>query len=192
MLTEADRDKRVYLKLEGAASVKDVFVNGRFIGRHKGAFSASAFDLTDALNIGQANTLDVRVSNRDNERAELFFPLHALLRQWRHVPQSLAGKNRHGAYFPGHGFERRLFDTRPISPRPVADLNALTVVRNPLAAPVEVVVRHFVTDPGNKACGQFEAKQTIPAGRNSGSRPRENRPSQTLGYWAAQSLYGPH
>ena len=39
-LTEADRNRRVYLLLEGAASVKDVFVNGQFIGQHKGAFSA--------------------------------------------------------------------------------------------------------------------------------------------------------
>ncbi len=71
-LTESDLNQRVYLELEGAASVKDVFVNGRFIGRHKGAFSASAFDLTDALKTGQANTLAVRVSNRDNEARNCF------------------------------------------------------------------------------------------------------------------------
>ena len=48
-----------------------------------------------------------------------------------------------------------------------ADLNALTVVRNPLATPVEVVVRHFVTDPNNKACAEFETKQTIPTGETA-------------------------
>ena len=71
-LGEADRNKRVYLALEGAASVKDVFVNGQFVGRHKGAFSASAFDLSPALKIGRANVLDVRVSNRDSEARNCF------------------------------------------------------------------------------------------------------------------------
>ena len=41
------------------------------------------------------------------------------------------------------------------------------MVRNPLAAPAEVVVRHFVTDPDNKACAEFETKQTIPAGETA-------------------------
>ena len=65
-------NRRVYLVLEGAAAVKDVYVNGQHIGQHKGAFSASAFDLTPALKIGQANTLDVRVSNRESEAKNCF------------------------------------------------------------------------------------------------------------------------
>jgi len=49
--TEADRGRRVFLVLEGAASVKDVFVNGRHIGQHKSAYTAAAFDLTPALEL---------------------------------------------------------------------------------------------------------------------------------------------
>src|SRR5215831_8224885 len=71
MWSQADQKRRAYLMLEGAASVKDVFVNGEHIGQHKGAFSASAFDLTPALRIGD-NTLDVRISNRDDEAANCF------------------------------------------------------------------------------------------------------------------------
>ena len=71
-LTDADRNRRVYLVLEGAASVKDVYVNGLHIGQHKGPFSACAFDLTAALKIGQTSTLEVRVSNRDAEVQNCF------------------------------------------------------------------------------------------------------------------------
>ncbi len=161
--TEADRNRRVYLVLEGAASVKDVFVNGQHIGRHKGAFSASAFDLTPALRIGQANTLDVRVSNRDSEakncfsRSGLYYVNGGMFRKAWLVKTSqvhiFPDMGSNGVYLtPGNITESG------------ADLSARTVVRNPLTSPAEVVVRHFVTDPSNKACAEFETKQTIPAG----------------------------
>jgi beta-galactosidase len=164
--TEADRNRRVYLELEGAASVKDVFVNGEFIGRHKGAFSASAFDLTPALKTGQANTLDVRVSNRDNEarncfsRSTLYYVNGGMFRK--------AWLVKTGAVhiFPDMGSSGVYLTPASITPAS-ANLNAATVVRNSLPAPVEVVVRHFVTDPGNAAGAQFETKQTIPAGETA-------------------------
>jgi len=162
-LTEADRNKRVYLMLEGAASVKDVFVNGQFIGQHKGAFSASAFDLTSALKIGQANTLTVRVSNRESEarncfsRSTLYFVNGGMFRKAWLV------KTGEVHIFPDMGSSGVYLTPGNIT-EASADLSARTVVRNSLSSPAEVVVRYFVTDPGNVGCAQFETKQIIPAG----------------------------
>ena len=165
-LTEADRNKRVYLELEGAASVKDVFVNGQFIGRHKGAFSACAFDLTDSLKAGQTNILDVRVSNRDSDarncfsRSTLYYVNGGMFRK--------AWLVKTGAVhiFPDMGSSGVYLTPSNISSAG-ADLEVLTVVRNPLASPVEAVVRHFVTDPDGKASARFETKQTIAAGETA-------------------------
>jgi beta-galactosidase len=165
-LTKADQKKRVYLVLEGAASVKDVFVNGQFIGRHKGAFSASAFDLTPALKIAQANTLAVRVSNRESEsqncfsRSGLYYVNGGMFRKAWLV------KTAEVHIFPDMGSSGVYLTPGNIT-QSNADLSARTVVRNPLASPAEVVVRHFVTDPNNTACAQFETKQTIPAGETA-------------------------
>jgi beta-galactosidase len=162
-LTEADRNKRVYLVLEGAASVKDVFVNGQFISQHKGAFSASAFDLTTALKIGQTNTLAVRVGNRENEaknclsRSTLYYVNGGMFRKCWLV------KTAEVHIFPDMG-SSGVYLTPVNITETSADLNARTVVRNSLASPAEIVVRHFVTDPENADCAQFEMKQTIPAG----------------------------
>jgi beta-galactosidase len=165
-LTEADRNRRVYLVLEGAASVKDVFVNGHHIGQHKGAFSASAFDLIPALKIGQENTLDVRVSNRESEAKNCF--------------------SRSGLYYVNGGMFRKAWLVKTgavhifpdmgssgvyLSPGNIteasADLNVQTVVRNSLASPVNVVARHFVAGPDDVDCAQFETKQTIAAGETA-------------------------
>jgi beta-galactosidase len=165
-LTEADRNRRVYLALEGAASVKDVFVNGQFIGRHKGAFSASAFDLTAALKIGPTNTLAVRVSNRESEarncfsRSTLYYVNGGMFRKAWLV------KTGQAHIFPDMGSSGVYLTPGNITPAS-ADLSALTFVRNSLALPAEVVVRHFVSDPGGAACAQFETKQTISAGETA-------------------------
>jgi beta-galactosidase len=162
-LTGADRNRRVYLMLEAAASVKDVYVNNTHIGRHKGAFSASAFDLTPALKIDQANTLDVRVSNRDEEahncfsRSTLYYVNGGMFRKAWLV------KTGEVHIFPDLG-SSGVYLTPGTITKSGADLNARTVVLNPRAVPVEVIVRHSVTDPNGKACARFEVRQIIPAG----------------------------
>lgn len=168
-ISEDDLSKRFYLELEGAASVKDVFVNGQFIGRHKGAFSASAFDLTPALKFGQTNTLDVRVSNRDEDAHGCF--------------------SRSGLYYVNGGMFRKawLVKTAPVhifpdmgssgvylTPRNVtasdADLKVETAVRNSGDAPAQVTVRHLVFDASGIQITGFEAKQTIGAAQTAAVR----------------------
>ncbi len=165
-LSEADRKRRVYLVLEGAASVKDVFVNGQHIGQHKGAFSASSFDLTPALKFGQTNTIEVRVSNRDSEaknclsRSGLYYINGGMFRKAWLV------KTGEVHIFPDMGSSGVYLTPGDIT-EAGADLSARTVVRNALSTPAEVVVRHFVSDPDNKPCAQFETKQTIPHGETA-------------------------
>jgi beta-galactosidase len=162
-LSTADRNRRVYLIMEGAASVKDVYVNGMHIGRHKGPFSASAFDLTPALEIGKTNTLNVRVTNRDDEtkncfsRSTLYYVNGGMFRN--------AWLVKTGAVhiFPEMGSSGVYLTPGNITDAG-ADLSARTVVRNPLAVPVEIRVLHSVTDPDGKPCAQFETSQTISAG----------------------------
>ncbi len=162
-LTPADQGRQIYLVLEGAATVKDVYVDGQHIGQHRGPFSGCAFDLTASLKVGRTSTLEVRVSNRDSEVKDCF--------------------SRSTLYYVNGGMFRKawLVKTGPVHIFPdmgssgvyltpgkveggAADLSAVTAVRNPLARPVEVVVRHFVRDPGDALCAEFEAQQTIPAG----------------------------
>jgi beta-galactosidase len=162
-LTSTDSKRRIYLMMEGAASVKDVYVNGVFIGRHRGPFSASAFDLTPALKTGQPNTVDVRVSNRDNEtqncfsRSTLYYVNGGMFRKAWLV------KTGEVHLFPDMGSSGVYLTPGNIT-ETGADLSVRAVVRNPLASPVEVTVRHSVADPAGKNCLRLENKKMIPAG----------------------------
>jgi len=55
--------RRLFLKFEGAFSVADVYVNGSFLGEHRGGFAAFAFDATRYLRVGRDNVIAVKVNN---------------------------------------------------------------------------------------------------------------------------------
>lgn len=63
------KGQKIILYFEGANQVADVFINGNFLGQHKGGYTAFAFDITNHLvfNLpGFQNVLSVKVDNSIN------------------------------------------------------------------------------------------------------------------------------
>jgi beta-galactosidase len=56
--------RRLFLRFEGANTVADVEVNGEPVGRHRGGYTAFAFEITPFVVPGGENRLVVRVDNR--------------------------------------------------------------------------------------------------------------------------------
>lgn len=68
-LDDALRGKRIFLYFEGANQVADVYVNGAFVGEHKGGYTAFAFDITRYVKFDgdeNANLVAVKVDNSQN------------------------------------------------------------------------------------------------------------------------------
>jgi beta-galactosidase len=55
--------KRYFLRFDAAGSVADVYLNGKLLGQHRGAFGAFCFEITENLSSTGTNLLAVRVSN---------------------------------------------------------------------------------------------------------------------------------
>lgn len=65
-LDDALRGKRIFLYFEGANEVSDVYVNGAFVGEHRGGYTAFAFDITSFVKFDgseNANLVAVKVDN---------------------------------------------------------------------------------------------------------------------------------
>ncbi|MET0363314.1 MAG: glycoside hydrolase family 2 TIM barrel-domain containing protein [Sphingobium sp.] len=63
---EADaalRDKQVWLEFDAASRIASIWLNGQFLGEHKGGYSRFRLDATKALRTGSPNILAVRVDN---------------------------------------------------------------------------------------------------------------------------------
>lgn len=61
-VTQAMKDKRLFLYFEGVNSAADVFVNRKTVGQHLGGYTAFCLEITDYVSAGN-NELEVWVSN---------------------------------------------------------------------------------------------------------------------------------
>ena len=57
------KEKRLFLRFEGVGAVASVYVNNRFAGSHKGAYSAFAIEIGSLLNYGEENEIFLIVDN---------------------------------------------------------------------------------------------------------------------------------
>lgn len=55
--------RRYFVRFEAAGSVADVYLNGKLLGQHRGAFGAFCFEITRQLSPSGTNLLALRVSN---------------------------------------------------------------------------------------------------------------------------------
>lgn len=60
---DALRSKRTWLEFDAASRIASIWLNGQFLGEHKGGYSRFRLDATKALRPGGANILAVRVDN---------------------------------------------------------------------------------------------------------------------------------
>lgn len=63
MVPATMRGKRLFLRFGGVQSMAEVFVNGRYVGEHRGAYTSFTLEITDKVRYGESNSLMVVVSN---------------------------------------------------------------------------------------------------------------------------------
>ena len=62
-VSNAWKQKRLFLYFEGANSVASVFINKHFIAEHKGGYTCFCIEITNYVKTGQQNSVEVQVSN---------------------------------------------------------------------------------------------------------------------------------
>jgi beta-galactosidase len=58
--------KELFIRFDGASLVTDLWVNGRYVGEHRGGFAAFGWDVTPYLTVGADNVFAVKVDNARN------------------------------------------------------------------------------------------------------------------------------
>lgn len=156
-----DQGKSLFLKFDGAATVADVFVNGKPAGTHRGNFGAFCFNVTSLLRVGRDNVIAVKVNNARNPDIPpldgdftvfggLYRDAHLLvLNKLSISPLDYASP---GVY---------LKQTR-VTPDS-AELEITTKLRNENGASKTVSVRTTITDAAGRSVASFRSQQRIPA-----------------------------
>lgn len=60
-----DLSKEIYLHFDGANAITNLYVNGKYVGDHKGGYTAFRFNITKYIKVGK-NNIEIRVNNEYN------------------------------------------------------------------------------------------------------------------------------
>lgn len=78
--TPNELDKRLFIKFEAAASVAKLYVNQKYIGEHKGGYSEFVYEITNSVDYGKENVIDVVVNNEARKDVipvnQFLFPIY--------------------------------------------------------------------------------------------------------------------
>jgi len=159
--------RRVFLMFEGAATIADVYVNGKHLGQHRGAYTRFVFDATEAVKPGGNNELAIRVDNNPQNTTDCLPSGNRLYTVWG----GLYRKVWLVATDPLHvDLEDYASPGVYLTPQKIsadrADLSVKTLVKNSSAAPQTAEVRATLFDPDGAAVKFFHGRQKIPAGES--------------------------
>jgi beta-galactosidase len=63
LVPSQEEGKKVFIEFHGSNSITDVYVNGHYLGQHRGGYSSFRFDITEVIKFGKINVLAVKVDN---------------------------------------------------------------------------------------------------------------------------------
>lgn len=59
--------KQIYIDFEGVMTYAEVYINGQYVGEHKGGYTPFSFNLTRYIQFGEENSLTVKVDSRERD-----------------------------------------------------------------------------------------------------------------------------
>jgi beta-galactosidase len=90
-LAKLDEDERVYIHFEGVMVYARIYLNGQFMGEHKGGYTGFRVDLTEAVIPDSQNDLAVYVDSREREDTPPLWSRRRLPHIRRHLQRGFAG-----------------------------------------------------------------------------------------------------
>ena len=184
--------KKIFIEFDGVQKYSKLFVNGSFVGEHKGGYTGFYFDITDYVRLGGENIIAVEVSNRRND---LFGT----------IPPSTAGNyNVYGGiyrdvriviknpvFIPFQGsykHEGGTFVTTPVVTKEEGIANVKTYVWNQSGRASDVTVKTTIKDAEENTMAVMESKQKIEINQLAVFE-QESRPIQSPHLWSDQTPY---
>lgn len=174
-----DRDRRVFLDIDGAMSHAKVWLNGHYVGEWPYGYSSFRLDLTPHLKFGGKNVLAVRLDNPPE--SSRWYPGGGL---YRHVWLVKTA--------PVHVAHWGVFVTTPEVTTDRAAVEVRTKVDNQSAAAVTVTVHHEIhpfSEPQRIVAATEQPDLAVAAGANADSLVCLSVPSPALWDITSPHLY---
>ncbi|MCF8226210.1 MAG: glycoside hydrolase family 2 [Bacteroidales bacterium] len=175
VLPEIKKNERYFLEFDGVQKYCRLFVNGVYIGEHKGGYNSFSFDISQAIEKG-TNSIRVAVSNLRNDPFGGIPPMSAgnfnvyggIYRDARLIKTS-------DVYIPyqgNHSHEGGTFITSTVSDSSRAIIHITNYLKNDRSDVVKTRVVNTIFDPDGKKIASFDTQVTLPPGQIIDVKPR--------------------
>ena len=183
--------KKIYLEFDGVQKYSKIWVNGKYLGDHKGGFTSFYFDITDAVKFGGNNVIVVAVNNSLNDKYQIP-PMNAgnwavyggIVRDVRLVIKDKLNIPYQGSY----KHEGGTFVSTPKVNEKEADVNVKTYIENNYATPQKVRLVSYIADAENRIIQQLEQTKTILPGQIE-TFEQLSKPIANPHLWSPESPY---
>jgi beta-galactosidase len=162
-----ERGRRVYVEFDGVQKYCKIWLNGQFVGEHKGGYTGFYFDLTSKIHFGGDNVLAVAVNARQDDPFKIppmsagnWTPYGGIYRDVRIVIKDSLHIPFQGAY----QHEGGTFVTTPEVSNDSGVAEVKTWVRNDDAAPKECELRTTIADADGNPLQVLTAQKTVQPG----------------------------
>ncbi|WP_268224635.1 glycoside hydrolase family 2 protein [Sinomicrobium oceani] len=159
-IKETWRGKRLFLRFEGVGSVASLYVNGRYMGSHKGSYSAFAFEITHSVDYGIDNSIEVKVNNEARPDVlpinHFLFPIYGGI----YRPVSLIITDNINIAVTDHAASGIYITQQDVS-RKKADITVKVKLENNREAAEKVVLQTVIRDADGKQVAKEENEVTV-------------------------------
>jgi hypothetical protein len=161
------RDKEIFIELDGVQKYSKVYLNGNYIGDHKGGFTSFYFPLTNHINWEGENILSVAVNGR---RDDQFAIPPMIAGNWDvysgiYRDVRIVAKNKvHFPYQGSYKHEGGVFITTPTVNNNSGTVNIRSFLKNSSEESVSVKIAHEIVSPKGEVIFDMESKLKIEAG----------------------------
>lgn len=185
------KDKKIFFEFDGVQKYSKIWLNGKFLGDHKGGFNGFYVDATDAVKFGEENVLAVAVNNSLNDKF-MIPPMNAgnwvvyggIVRDVRLVIKDKV-------YIPFQGsykHEGGTFVTTPVVDAKKGVVNVKTFVKNEENRSLNVTLKSIITKADNSIVATLVSNATIESGKIATFEQRsEEIKNPTL--WSPENPY---
>jgi hypothetical protein len=158
---------KIFVEFDGVQKHCRLWLNGKYIGEHKGGYNSFYFDLTDQILFNKDNVLVLSVSNRrdDPERIPPMIAGNWNLYGGIYRDVRLVIKDRLYSPFQGsYKHEGGVFITTSQISKEQAAVQIQTYVKNEYHQSKNCTVTSMIIDSDNKVIKQVESTKTIASG----------------------------
>ncbi len=191
VIGEEFKDKKIFVEFDAVQKYSKVWLNGIYLGDHKGGFTSFYFDISDAVNFGEENILVVSVNNTMKDEFQIP-PMSAgnwdiyggITRDVRLVIKEKVFIPYQGSY----KHEGGTFVSTPEVNESEGVTNIRTFIKNEFTKKKKIKLVSIITDAEDMVIEKITQVKTIPPGEIV-QFDQSSKPIKNIKLWSPENPY---